>query len=214
MHALICCDEQDSEVGHFVQLCADQTQASLDDIGIIIERLNSDDLTSARVNQLANQNGDQPFICAAYSHGNESALVNESLSTEYVSINVNLTSFRNVFFYTWACYAGVELAEALCKNGCAVFIGHITKVIVVGPGDPALQAFVNCATYGLDRFYHDNVTAVNSLRLMKDYCDTVQQELYESGDTYASILIQDFSNSIEIFGNEALTYDQLLQNHN
>jgi len=210
MNFLICCDNQDHSVGHFVQLCADKSVELLSEIGITMERLNTDQLTAQRISELTNRNVDDLFICAAYSHGNESALVNETLGEDYVSVEVNYDSFNNVFFYTWACSTAQNLGPFLTENGCAVYIGHFNNIEVPAPGDDILEIFVECAVYGLQSFYHDGFTAVESLNRMRDYYDEQVDEL-KDWDPLAASYLQEHSNSLEISGNNDLTYNVLIE---
>ncbi|SNY99923.1 hypothetical protein [Flagellimonas pacifica] len=210
MNILICYDEQDGEVGHFVERCMERTVEILDDLGFNLECLDSAQLNPLRVSEIANQNGDNPFVSIAYSHGREEALIVKSRNEAYISTTVNQNSFRNAFFYTWACQSGNILGEELCRNyGCVTYIGYDDNVVTVGPLDPALEIFVDCAVHGLERFYVEDITAIEALNSMKDAYDEAWEELIET-DQFAAIQIQDLSNALVISGNEELKFNELL----
>jgi hypothetical protein len=212
MDALICYDEQDGTVGHFVLMCAEQAHEIMSDIGVTIERISTENLSAENIQTVANQNGDSPFICAAFSHGSESSLINATKGEDYISVQVNHQSFRNVFFYTWACSSMQNLGPTLTKNGCAVYIGHVEPVGIPPPGydSDILRIFVECALYGLRLFYQEGFTAVESVNRMRDFYDLKEADLLLDDPLAASYLLE-HSNSLDIVGNECLTYKVLLK---
>jgi hypothetical protein len=209
MDVLICCDEKDHSVGHFVELCAEKTLEIFDDCDI--ETLMTADLTSEKINEVTGKNGDRPFICSAYSHGSTSSLLNTSIDENYISTEVNHSSFCNVFFYTWACSSFGELAPCLVDNKCAVYIGHHDEIHIPAPGDESMDIFVECAVYGLRLFYEDDLNALDAFNSMKDLYDEKFEELIEADDPVAAAYLQDHSISLDFIGNEGFTYQELVE---
>jgi len=210
MDVLICYDQDDHTVGHFVEMCANRTTEIFDDIGMSHVLLGSKELESNKVSEIANRNGNSSFICAAYSHGSDSSLINKTLNNEYISTTINQTDFQNVFFYTWACSSAQELGPCLRENGCSVYIGHLDPVSIPPPGDEMLDLFVDCAVFGLQCFYDEGVTAVEALNMMRDLYDKKFDELIYS-DPLAAGYLQEHSNSLDICGIENLTYKQMIE---
>lgn len=208
MDCLICCDEKDHSIGHFVELCAEKTLEIFSDLDFDIEIIYTSQLTAQKIHELTNKNGDRPFICAAYSHGSISALLNTSINEDYVSTEINQASFCDVFFYTWACSSGYQLGEELVKNKCAVYIGHVDEISVPSPGDDLIEIFVECAVYGLKLFYEEGYSAQRSLNEMRDLYDEKFDELCDS-EPLAAIFLQEHSNSLDICGNGNFTFKDL-----
>lgn len=208
MNVLICCDEEDPTVGHFVELCAEQAHEIVDDIDVDVERLNSVQLSADSIAKVANQNGDAPFICTAFSHGSDDALLCNS--DDYISVNVNQHSFRNVFFYTWACSTANNLGNILVASKCETYIGYLEPVSVPELGDESLEIFVECAVKGLRAFLEDGISAVSSFNVMRDFYDEKIDELRFDDPIAASHLNTHFM-ALEILGNEDLTLSELFK---
>jgi|GEM_PF-1897136 len=206
MNVLICCDEEDPTVGHFVELCADKAHEIMDDIDIEVERLNSVQLSASSVSKVANRNGDAPFVCTAFSHGTDNSLLCNS--DDYIAANVNQHSFRNVFFYTWACSTANNLGGVLIASGCATYIGYLESVRIPSPSDAIIDIFVECAISGLRAFWEDKLTAVDSFNFMLDTFDEKIDEL-SLEDPLATSFLLEHQTSIDILGNEAVTWEAL-----
>jgi len=206
MNVLICCDEDDPTVGHFAGLCAEQAHEIFDDIGTEIERLESVDLSADSIAKVANRNGDTPFVCAAFSHGTDDELLCDS--GHYVSIDTNKHSFKNVFFYTWACSTANNLGGILVSSGCTTYIGYLEPVNIPSPGDELVDIFVECAISGLKVFWEDELTALDSFNFMLDTFDEkVNRLLLE--DPIAAGYLEKHSMALEILGDENVTRESL-----
>lgn len=206
MNVLICCDEEDPTVGHFVELCAEQAHEIVDDIGIDVERLNSAQLSASSISKIANQNGDVPFICAAFSHGSDDALLCNS--SDYISTIVNQNAFKNVFFYTWACSTANSLGKALIDLECTTYIGYLEPVSTPSPGDTAIDIFVECAISGLRVFWEEEFTALDSFNFMLDTFDEKINVLSQE-DPIAAGYLQKHLVALAILGNEKISRNDL-----
>lgn len=105
-------------------------------------RLNKDD-----VYNIVQEQGEEDFLFAAFSHGGENTLVCTDIEEPYISCEINSNIFQGKIVYTYACCAGKRLGSALINNGAKAFIGY-TEEVWTSLRSP--EAFADCATYGIN----------------------------------------------------------------
>ncbi|MFT3846219.1 MAG: hypothetical protein QM725_14275 [Lacibacter sp.] len=115
------------------------------------ERLDITYITSSRLNEASVSMlipKDKKFVFLAYSHGSDNELLSSG-TNPYVSEKVNITLFKNSFFYTCSCYTGKKLGEILIENECLSYIGYKEKFEVWNYNR---RPFVECANFGFKLF--------------------------------------------------------------
>jgi len=177
---IIVIDELDNALGSFFQSCQNQLYDFFDSAGISATLLNSNKLNDLSVQMITAPFN--KFIFGAYSHGGKNCLVKSNIP--YVSTTVNNSSFNNSFFYTFSCSCGFELGEHLTQNGCLCFIGYNQ---VVSIWSTYVHPFVNCANYGLIRFYNGD-SSYSIIKQMKDKYNEEIDAIYSTDYIIASIL--------------------------
>ncbi|OIQ22056.1 MAG: hypothetical protein BM557_01370 [Flavobacterium sp. MedPE-SWcel] len=173
-------DESDNTLGSFFQSCQNDLYAFFNLTGVNPTLINSN-----RLNDLSIKVTTEPlekFIFGAYSHGDKNCLVKAQLP--YISTALNNSFFKNSFFYTFSCSSGYELGSNLIENGCLTFIGY-NQVISIW--STYIKPFVECANYGLIRFY-DGEDTYSIVEQMKVKYTNEIDSIYSSDFLIASIL--------------------------
>jgi len=179
---LLAFDEKDSLLGQYFQLCAEraaQSVASSHPNNMI--RIGSQILNSAFLTIKLNE-VDNRFIFLAYSHGSPREL--QGGEGRYLSVDDDLTKFKDSFFYTFSCDTAQDLAGVLLSKGCNSFIGYKSKVYIVTTYQ---EIFANCSNFGLLCFLKGNNIS-DSFNGMKQNITNQIDGIYATNYLVASVL--------------------------
>lgn len=180
-NTLIAFDEQDSTLGAFFAECERELDTFFASQNVTISKINSNRLNSIIVT--AATAAFPSFVFGAYSHGDHESLL-KSARDPYVSIALNGGSFRNSFFYTFSCNTGRNLGSDLIGRNCHCFIGYKESVAV---WSTYIRPFVECANYGLIRFFSGSNTETVISEMKEKYNEHIDA-IYKTDYLIAAIL--------------------------
>ncbi|MGJ7033719.1 hypothetical protein [Niabella hirudinis] len=145
INAILAIDEQDEVLGNFYTECLTDLE-NFENDKCSITLIKSNALNDLAVSLSIPKNG--KFVFLAYSHGSDSELLAGG-TTPYISETLNITLFKNSFFYTCSCSTGKRLGQLLIDNQCISYIGYKEKFTI---WDYNRTPFVECANYGYKLF--------------------------------------------------------------
>lgn len=149
INTILAIDDRDDVLGGFYTEClADLESFENDKCSITFIKSNA--LNDLAISMTVPQNG--RFIFLAYSHGSDSELLARG-TTPYISETLNITRFKDSFFYTCSCCTGKRLGQLLINNHCISYIGYSEKFELWDFNRPP---FVECANYGYKLFVQGN----------------------------------------------------------
>lgn len=146
---ILAVDEQDEVLGGFYAECLADLERFEND-KCTIKAVKSNALNDLTISLSVPENG--KFVFLAYSHGSDSELLAGGIAP-YISVTLNISLFKNSFFYTCSCNTGKRLGQSLIDNECISYIGYKEKFEV---WDYNRTPFVECANYGYKLFVHGN----------------------------------------------------------
>lgn len=190
INILLAFDEEDENIGSFNQGCKEdyETYFSGSDYKNITY-INSNSLNSLNV-QIKSEE-EQPFIFAAYSHGEKYRLF--AKEGDYVSSTVNITSFKNSFFYTVSCHTASQLGLELITNGCKCYFGYKTLF----NSWLGFKDFSECANFGFFKFIEGITTDDIFKQMMTKYNHHIDS-LYKNDFFQASLLRENRDGLIKL----------------
>jgi len=145
VNIVLAFDEGDEEIGSFNQGCKEDYE----DFFSNSDYKNITYITSQTLNSINVQLKAEallPFVFAAYSHGENHRLF--SKEGDYISSTINITSFKDSFFYTVSCHTGKQLGKELVENGCKCYFGY-KDLFTSWSG---YKEFSDCANFGFFKF--------------------------------------------------------------
>ena len=180
-NTIIAFDEQDSTLGGFFAECEQALDTYFAAQNVVIRKINSNRLNSLII---ASSTAAFPsFVFGAYSHGDHESLL-KSARDPYISIALNGNSFRNCFFYTFSCSAGKTLGQGLVERNCHCFIGYSKPVAI---WSTFIRPFVECANYGLIRFFSGSNSETVVSEMLEKYNENIDA-IYKVDFMIAAIL--------------------------
>lgn len=146
---ILAIDERDYVLGNFYTECLTDLE-NFENDKCAITYIKSNALNDLAISVTVPKGG--KFVFLAYSHGSDSELLAGGV-TPYISENLNITLFKNSFFYTCSCSTGKRLGQVLIDNECISYIGYREKFEI---WDFNRSPFVECANYGYKLFVQGN----------------------------------------------------------
>jgi len=196
--------ETESGLGLFYDSCAKQMQEFIVlNLSYKLHMISGNDLNEIEVaNILAKTISNHTFI--AYSHGKNDALLYDNQKKEYLSKTTNLPNIQGGLFYTWSCYAGIELGKYLVQSSYQTFIGYKDWVVGISTIGNISQRYIDCTNAGLIAFIN-GATALEALRIMYDTYSNQIDELENISDYLIQAHFRRNRDALVIFGKEDLT---------
>lgn len=151
MNIILACDSCDANLGVFFQKCADDLAQYIKTLPqYCLVRVEGNNLSRESIEAEISKLNGQPFIFLAYSHGEADRLCCDiNCTNPYVKSPDNTYLFCRSLFYTFSCYTGRDLADALVtQNQPFSFMGYDDKAFG-STMPPTLGALVECVNMGI-----------------------------------------------------------------
>lgn len=186
-------DENDDNIGSFNQGCKEDYQDFLEGKDHSVTYIDSKVLEPNNIEVTIKDN--PPFIFAAYSHGGIDGLYVNGVG--YISTGLNVTLFKNSFFYTVSCLTGTALGSELINNGCRCYFGYKTNF----NSWAGYKAFSECANFGLFKFL-DGIDSNTVYDLMIEKYNEHIDDLRENNSSIqASLLLENRRGLVKLGDN-------------
>lgn len=153
---LIVSDTKDSDLGDFFESCKQQSDLILDSSKFEKAIIDGNKAFEVLLPLKVNNFNSKPFLYVNFSHGSEDKLLQNG-TYEFLSSSTNTGCAKNAFVYCYACKAGKILGKEICNNEALCFIGYCEDIIIQEFFN-AKDAFVDCATCGLQSFVNGNTS--------------------------------------------------------
>lgn len=182
-------DNEDEDIGSFVQGCREDLEDFFRELTHNPTYIDSRSLNAVNI-QMRTEKLDS-FVFAAYSHGHNNMLATRNSS--YISVDLNVSTFKNAFFYTVSCLTGKELGVKLIENGCRCYFGYKTTFSCwLG-----YAQFSICANFGLIKFIEGQKT-MDVFNLMIENYNSQIDSLFPTDFLQASLLRENRDGLVRI----------------
>jgi hypothetical protein len=195
--------ESQSGLGLFYDSCAKQMQEFIiSNHSYKLHMISGYDLNEVEIaNILEKTISNHTFV--AYSHGKNDALLYDNQQKEYISKTTKLPNIQGGLFYTWSCYAGIELGKDLVQNSYQTFIGYKDWIISVETMSDIAQRYIDCTNSGLKAFLSGQ-TALDAFKITYDMYSNHIDELENNFDFFLASHFSRNRNALVFYGDEKL----------
>ena len=138
----IACDNEDKDLGHFLQSCHDRIREVAVENGFDYRSFTSQSLTKENIDTHTSEADE--YVFSAFSHGTDNSLL--CRNNAYIKVDDNVKNFYSSIFYTFACYSANGIGKEFEESYVLGYFGYNNQAWVVPRYE---NIFVECATKGL-----------------------------------------------------------------